>query len=209
MNLKQTQRSAATALLIILLSLVASSRGSAQESQDSTTIAWWVIGTGGALATANEDGDTLSATLGQTAVDSTTVDDSTFGKLGTDIPRTAMTTWLGFWLPRQAASVESLPAIAATANALAVANAPNPFRESTTISYQLPVGGDVRLEIFDDAGSRVRLLVDERQAAGGQSVIWDGSNDGGVKLASGIYFYRLEARGGVVRRAYGTISIAR
>jgi hypothetical protein len=73
------------------------------------------------------------------------------------------------------------------------ANAPNPFNPSTTIFYDLPEPREVRLEIFDVVGKRVRTLVHERQLAGSYSVVWDGRDENAQAVASGIYLYQLHA----------------
>lgn len=78
------------------------------------------------------------------------------------------------------------------------ANHPNPFNPSTTIRYALSRAGSVQLVVFDTVGRRVRTLVDESQPAGEHSVPFDGRDEHGGVLASGVYFYRLEANG-VVR----------
>ncbi|MCS6988459.1 MAG: S8 family serine peptidase [Chloroherpetonaceae bacterium] len=67
-------------------------------------------------------------------------------------------------------------------------NYPNPFNPATTIAYQLPATSDVKLEVFDVLGRKVATLVDERQSAGAYSVNFNAAN-----LASGVYFYRLQA----------------
>jgi hypothetical protein len=72
-------------------------------------------------------------------------------------------------------------------------NYPNPFNPSTTIKYQLAEGANVVLEIYNLAGQKVRTLVNERQEAGYYSVVWDGLNERGERLASGMYFYRINA----------------
>ncbi len=72
-------------------------------------------------------------------------------------------------------------------------NAPNPFKGSTRIAFDLPTGDRVRLTIFDVSGREVRVLEDRNYPAGSHLVSWDGRDGLGVKLASGIYFYRLEA----------------
>jgi cytochrome c peroxidase len=70
--------------------------------------------------------------------------------------------------------------------------APNPFNPSTTIRYEVASGSDVRLEVFDAGGRRVRELVRSVQG-GAQSVIWDGRDDRGAGLPSGVYFVQLHA----------------
>ncbi len=73
------------------------------------------------------------------------------------------------------------------------ANHPNPFNPSTTIAYTLATSGRVRLTVFDTTGRRVRSLVDADESNGPHSVEFDGRDDAGSGLASGVYFYRLEA----------------
>jgi hypothetical protein len=70
---------------------------------------------------------------------------------------------------------------------------PNPFKPGTSIHYSLPSPLRVRLRVFDVAGRLVRVLVDERQPAGRHQVAWNGCDRHGRALASGVYFYRLEA----------------
>ncbi len=72
-------------------------------------------------------------------------------------------------------------------------NYPNPFNPVTTIDYSIAGKTQVGLVIFDVSGRRVRTLVREKQLPGGYSVVWDGRNDGGRPVATGIYFYRLTA----------------
>ena len=72
-------------------------------------------------------------------------------------------------------------------------NYPNPFNPSTTIGYVLPAEAEVRLEVFNIAGQRVRVLLDTHQPAGHYTVEWDSRNAQGQTVASGMYFYRLQA----------------
>lgn len=74
-------------------------------------------------------------------------------------------------------------------------NYPNPFNPATTIKYALPEASQVRLEVFNVVGQVVRTMVDAHQNAGRYVVQWDASNDNGVNLSSGIYFYRLQVEG--------------
>jgi len=80
-------------------------------------------------------------------------------------------------------------------------NYPNPFNPETQIPYTLSETGPVELAIYNIMGQRVRILVQSVQAAGRYQVVWDGRNDNGVPVASGIYLSRLSSAQGVqVRR---------
>ncbi len=70
-------------------------------------------------------------------------------------------------------------------------NYPNPFNLETTIKYGLPEAGDVRLVIYNLRGQEVRTLVDNHQPAGYQTVRWDGRDNSGMPVSSGLYFMRL------------------
>jgi 5'-nucleotidase / UDP-sugar diphosphatase len=72
-------------------------------------------------------------------------------------------------------------------------NYPNPFNPETKIDYTLPAGSDVNIEIYDILGQRVKTLVSGYQPAGEQTVIWNGRDDAGQKVSSGIYFYKMQA----------------
>jgi len=76
---------------------------------------------------------------------------------------------------------------------------PNPFNPSTSVRYQLPEPGEVRLAIYDVLGQEVRVLVSERQPAGWYRVSWDGRDEAGQPVSSGVYLYRLEAGADFVR----------
>ncbi len=72
---------------------------------------------------------------------------------------------------------------------------PNPMNPTATIKYTIGTPGKVQLRVFDVSGRVIRTLVDETKAAGAFSVIWDGKNDGGERVASGVFFYQLNAPG--------------
>lgn len=72
-------------------------------------------------------------------------------------------------------------------------NYPNPFNPETMIRYQLPKPVEVRLEICNITGQLIKALVDQNQPAGYYSVTWNGKNDTGQHLSSGVYFYVLKA----------------
>jgi glucuronoarabinoxylan endo-1,4-beta-xylanase len=70
---------------------------------------------------------------------------------------------------------------------------PNPFSSSTAIPYQLKKGAEVRVTIFDILGKEVRKFFVGSQTAGSHNILWDGRNNVGKRVASGIYFYKLQA----------------
>jgi hypothetical protein len=73
---------------------------------------------------------------------------------------------------------------------------PNPVQESTTIRFALPLAGHARLRIYDLTGRCIRTLRQGRFAEGPGSALWDGRDDGGRRVAGGVYFYRLETENG-------------
>jgi hypothetical protein len=70
-------------------------------------------------------------------------------------------------------------------------NYPNPFNPNTTISYDLPVSSNIKIEIFDILGQKVVTLSDNYQIAGSHQVVWNGRDGVGNAVTSGVYFYRL------------------
>jgi parallel beta-helix repeat protein len=72
-------------------------------------------------------------------------------------------------------------------------NVPNPFNPATTIRYSIDEDSRVHLAIYDVAGRLVRTLVDEKQRASAYTITWEGVNNSGQTVATGIYFYRITA----------------
>jgi hypothetical protein len=73
------------------------------------------------------------------------------------------------------------------------ANFPNPFNPETTIRYSVKEAGAVRISIYNLKGQLIRSLVNESKAAGYHRVIWNGKDERGMAVSSGIYFYRMDA----------------
>lgn len=72
-------------------------------------------------------------------------------------------------------------------------NYPNPFNPTTHIKYDLPRDAHVVLKIYDAIGQEIRTLKDEVENAGFKSTVWNATNGAGASVASGVYFYRIEA----------------
>ena len=77
---------------------------------------------------------------------------------------------------------------------ISLSASPNPFRTQTTVRFDLPASAEVALTVFDAAGRRVRRVIAGAPAAAGpHSVSWDGRDDAGRPLTSGVYFWVLRA----------------
>ncbi len=74
-------------------------------------------------------------------------------------------------------------------------NYPNPFNPSTTIKYDLPEASMVSMKVYDFLGREIRTLVNESISAGYNHVVWDGRNDFGKSVASGIYLLTVDIKG--------------
>jgi len=79
-------------------------------------------------------------------------------------------------------------------------NTPNPFNPQTEINFELPQAAVVKLQIFDLRGRLVKTLVDGQRQAGPQSIVWNGRDARGAKVASGVYLYQLQSGEQVERR---------
>ncbi len=93
------------------------------------------------------------------------------------------------WTPL---SVDSKPGELPTEFALQQ-NYPNPFNPSTTIRFSLPQESNVKLVVYDMTGAVVKTVLNDILSAGNKEARWDGTNNNGVKVATGMYIYRLDA----------------
>jgi len=96
--------------------------------------------------------------------------------------------------PRLVSGVELLPVGLGLPVRFALGPAvPNPSKGYLAISYDLPVTSQVSLKVYNLSGQLVRTLVSGKEQAGFKRAAWDGRSDKGARVASGVYFYRLEA----------------
>jgi hypothetical protein len=72
-------------------------------------------------------------------------------------------------------------------------NYPNPFNPTTTISFSIPENSDVLLEVYNTLGENVRMLVNGNYSSGSYSTRWNGRDDFGREVNSGVYIYRIVA----------------
>ncbi|HOT97746.1 MAG TPA: T9SS type A sorting domain-containing protein [bacterium] len=76
-------------------------------------------------------------------------------------------------------------------------NYPNPFNPTTTIDFSVPKASQVKLTVYNMLGQKVKTLVDRTMVAGTHTIKWDGLDDNGSAVSSGMYIYRLEGQFGV------------
>jgi hypothetical protein len=88
----------------------------------------------------------------------------------------------------------------ASADGTGLVSSPNPFRDRTSLRFEVARSGRVCVAIHDAAGRRVRLLVDEPFGEGPHALVWDGRSGDGTRLPTGVYFARLAGSDGVTTR---------
>jgi flagellar hook assembly protein FlgD len=76
-------------------------------------------------------------------------------------------------------------------NRISLSNYPNPFNPETKIVFNLPEEGNVKLIIYNIKGQRVKTLLDCYMSPGRSEMIWNGKDDNGKLVSSGVYFYQL------------------
>jgi flagellar hook assembly protein FlgD len=79
-------------------------------------------------------------------------------------------------------------------------NYPNPFNPETTVEFALPKPSHVKLQIYNLLGQPIRTLIDEKIDAGFNSIKWEGRDDGGRQMPSGVYLYQMRAGSFVATR---------
>jgi len=98
------------------------------------------------------------------------------------------------WLPGSTATAvddDTIPGVARPQTFALRTPTPNPFNPRTTIAFELPRTAQVSIDLYDARGRLVRTLVDGERAAGDHRVIWDGTDDQGHGVSSGVYYVRM------------------
>ena len=79
-------------------------------------------------------------------------------------------------------------------------NYPNPFNPTTTIIYTLPLPGTVDIAVFNIAGQMIRHFSPSYESPGEHTLTWNGQDESGASVASGVYFYRVKFGSSVLSR---------
>ena len=121
------------------------------------------------------------------------------GSVGQSVAGEAVGTYhsySGFWNPWVVATdVEEEKEEASVPKEFSLSqNYPNPFNPQTVIEYALPKESQVSITVYNILGQRVKVLKDEFEKEGYKRVVWDGRDDSGEEVASGVYFYRIVAK---------------
>lgn len=125
--------------------------------------------------------------------DSVAVDDSTWSyKVGEDA-YTLIQNVLNFFGTSQGEASRVVSRDAVPREFSLSQNYPNPFNPETSISFTLPSEMKVELDIYNAVGQKIRTLVNSTVSSGSHVAIWDGRNDIGQKVSTGVYFYRIKA----------------
>lgn len=162
-------------LLALGLTAVVNVTAFAQNPVGSTQVKWSVVSSGG-IVNSGSNQYRVSATIGQPSIGNLAAGGKNFD--------------LGFWAGVVLQDITGVQGEPEPTMSI-LSNYPNPFAGSTTIKYNLPGAGNVTLKIYDMVGRLVRVLVDEYQAGGEQSVTWNGKDGADGELSAGSYTYEL------------------
>lgn len=132
---------------------------------------------------------TVSVLFAVEALNDTTVLDSprVYNPTYTTFMKNAF-TWLGFGTGIQEVDNGVVPSVFSLEQ-----NYPNPFNPVTNMTYNIPKAADVSLTVYSLTGEKIATLVNGNRPAGSYTVTWDGTNNSGAKVSSGIYIYTINA----------------
>jgi len=165
-------------LVASLLITVASASAALAQSGGPYSLTWNTLD-GGGVTFAVAGGYRLGGTIGQ--LDAGLLTGGSYSLGG------------GFWSPASASLVDAGPPERAPLAFAARPAAPNPFSATTTLSFDLPAARHVSLALYGIDGRLVRRLVDQQLGAGRQRAVWDGRDQRGQRVATGVYFARIQA----------------
>jgi len=151
----------------------------ATTAYGQTELRYNVVGSGGDEATSPNYG--MRGTVGQTGI----------GTTGS----ASYEGYVGYWYLRGATATAASDEPAIPQDFTLEQNHPNPFNPTTTIQFSVPTRSQVTLKIYDVSGGLVKTLVNGSVPPGVHREVWDASG-----IASGVYFYRIEALGYVQTR---------
>ncbi len=77
----------------------------------------------------------------------------------------------------------------------AITNSPNPFNPETMISFSIMQESEVELSVYNVKGQKIRILANNNFQQGNHSILWDGKDEAGQPVSSGVYFYKLDVNG--------------
>lgn len=166
----------AAAALVAATFFVVALLGSPTAS--SQTVDRYVIGNGGMMIVDNAGQLVHGGTVGQTLVGLS------------QNPGSEFDVYHGFWYRSGLSTVDE----AVTGASSALRNSPNPFTTSTTVHFTIPSRSEVRVRVYDMEGKLVRTLVDGTYSPGTHTAGWDALDSSGDEVASGYYYYTLDAR---------------
>jgi hypothetical protein len=170
-------------------------------NQDTLVYFWYAVGVGSPISTGNGGLDTMIDRTGKQMRDAYL----TGGKDSSQIRWTVIMREKGKTTNYAALDTFSLMVVRGSITAVdeselvpetfsLAQNYPNPFNPATTINYGLATQATVKLIVYDILGREVVTLLNDVQPAGRHSIRWEGRTSSGQTVASGVYFYRLEAR---------------
>ena len=104
------------------------------------------------------------------------------------------------WVPHQITGIKNEPTTNRSIKDVVYQNQPNPFNSSTAIQYNLETSTEVTICVYNHLGQRVRTIINNTQQNDGlHRIVWNGLDDFGLPVASGIYIYRLSTSDGFIQ----------
>ena len=100
-----------------------------------------------------------------------------------------------FWLIRLDQEISIADNAIVESLILNLSNYPNPFNPTTTISFSIPEESNVKLSIYNIKGQKIKSLLNDQITSGEHSIVWNGEDDSGKKVSSGVYLYKLNVNG--------------